>query len=1008
MDTPTPTCPDCGCLLPADAPFCPHCLLRGGLEESELETSDFPTEYSMEGRESEGLESRLMGRYKLGAKLGEGGFGVVFDARQMQPIQRQVAVKVLKADMNARQIIARFEAERQALAMMDHPGISRVLDAGETQDGRPFFVMEKVDGVPVTVFVRQTNPPLRDRLRIFISICEAVHYAHQKGVIHRDLKPSNVLVSVENGVARPKVIDFGLAKALDARLSKHTIYTLHDQVIGTPGYIGPEQIEHGSEAADVRGDVYALGSLFYEMLTGVPAVDQKSLIGKPLEEALREAADRPLVRPSVRDPKLRGDLEFIILKALAADPAQRYASADALAVDVQRHLDDQPVQAHPPDRFYIISKFTRRNRWAVAATLALLLAGVTALWSGAQKLRQEQRHQIERQQDSSRKCFQDARQFSERGRHSDAIANLCYALREDPQNSAAATYLGALLSQQHLGKRLAMDLRVKPGWSRLLQLTINARERIVVAVCGADAEGQTDLIMRWKLDPNSEPPVELGLPAGMKITACQSSADDGFLLLGFSDGSLARYDIASGVFSQFAVKMQGEVTAIALSGDSAHSLVGTAAGDVRLWDLVKQTPGNAAPVLPQRVELVALDAEAKHAVVSHNGMLIALDLLNDKISTVQRPVPEGIVTSLAMNAPGTLVAVGLKNGLVLMMRLPDLTKVGEPLPHGGGITCLNFNRDGRMLVSGDAHGLVNFWRAEETRPIGENVLMNGPVRLCRLLENERQAFAVSERGDLRLWQTDGTTVSVHQAQRQIGATALSQDGTLVALASIREPTLEVWEIQSRMVQPRPWSGPETPTVGQVASAMRPEDPALQLRGNTRIFTTDLDRRVKVTEPATGQQVCGDLYHDTPLRHLALSSDQRTLLTITADGTHRAWDAATGVPLMPSFKRGERATHLRLQPDGRSYLYQRESGDWFELPLPVRLESLPGWFLDFAEARATKRLRADGSSETVPRERQRQIVDALPDSPDPATTLARWLLQKSDERASWPQFSEPKG
>ncbi len=968
----------------------------------ELETSDFPTEYTMEGRESEGLESRLMGRYKLGAKLGEGGFGVVFDARQTQPIQRQVVVKVLKADMNAGQIIARFEAERQALAMMDHPGISRVLDAGETQDGRPFFVMEKVDGVPVTLYVRQNNPPLLERLRVFISICEAVHYAHQKGVIHRDLKPSNILVSVENGVARPKVIDFGLAKALDARLSKRTIYTLHDQVIGTPGYIGPEQIERGAAAADVRSDVYALGALLYEMLTGAPAVDQKSLIGKPLEEALREAAGRELVHPSVRDPKLRGDLECIILKALAPDPAQRYTSADALAVDVQRHLDGQPVQAHPMDRFYIIGKFTRRNRWAVAAALALLIAGVTALWSSTQQLRQMQRHQAERQRNSSRKYFQVARQYSERGLNEDAIAQLCYALREDRQNSAAATYLSALLSQHFLGYRLAANLRVKAGWSQISHLAVNAHARTVVAVCRADIVGKSDLIMRWDLNPNSEPPVELGLPTGMKVTACQTSADDGFLLIGFSEGSLARYDLTSGIFSQFEIKMKGEVTAIALSADASRAFVGTAAGEVRLWDLAKQQPAATAHTLSERVELVALDAEAHIAVIAQVYTLVALDPRTGQITAAPRAMPESIITHLALNPAGTLGAVGLENGLVRMMNLPDLVNVGEPLPHGGSITQLSFNRDGQMLISGDTLGLVNFWHARETRPIGDNVQLSGPVRLCRALENQRQAFAVSERGELRLWRTDGTTVSLHQAQRQVGATALSQDGTLIATASAKEADLEVWEIQSPMIEPHPRVAPETATAGQVISSTRPKDPALQLRGDTRLFSTELERRVKVINPATGQQVCGDLYHDTPVRHLALSPDQQTLLTITTGGAHRAWNAITGDPLMPHLKRGERATQLRLQPDGRSYLYQRESGDWFELPLPVRLESLPEWFLDFAEARASKRLRADGSSETVPRERQRQIVDALPESTDYATTLARWLLQKSDERAPWPQ------
>ncbi len=365
-------------------------MLSGGLEEMELETSDFPTEYTMEGRESEGLESRLMDRYKLGAKSGEGGFGVEFDARQMQPVQRQVTVKVLKKDMGAGQIIARFETERGKLALMNHPATACVLDAGETQDGRPFLVMERTNGVPVTLYVRQINPPLLERLRIFIQICEAVHAAHQKGMIHRDLKPSNILVSMVDGVPHPKVIDFGLARALNVRLNKRTIYTLNDQAIGTPGYISPEQIERGAEAEDLRGDVYALGALLDEMLTGMPVVDLRPLIGRPLGEALNEVTKRPLIHPSARDAKLRGDLECIILKAMAPDPAQRYASAAALAADVQRHLDNRPVQAHPAGCFYVAGKFFRRHRRAVAAVLVLLLIGLTAAWACK---RQSLRHQ---------------------------------------------------------------------------------------------------------------------------------------------------------------------------------------------------------------------------------------------------------------------------------------------------------------------------------------------------------------------------------------------------------------------------------------------------------------------------------------------------------------------------------------------------------------------------------------------------------------------------------------
>lgn len=985
-----------------------------------METPTFDMLDTAHDLKEENLETSLMGRYKLGSRLGGGGSGVVFKARQSLPVQREVVVKVLRGQVNTTPIIARFEMERQALAMMDHPGISRVLDAGETVDGRLFFAMERVDGTSITAYVRQTSPVLRDRLRLFIAVCEAVHHAHQKGVIHRDLKPANILVSVENGVAKPKVVDFGLAKALEARaLGKNVIFTLHDQIIGAPGYISPEQVEHGGAAADVRGDVYALGALFYEMLTGVAVVDQKSLIGKPMDVALRAATEQPMVPPSARDRALRGDLDAIVLKALAVDPQKRYASAESLASDVQRYLDDWPISARAPGFFYLMGKLVRRHRWVVALSAAALVAAAPVGWSSWQRYRQQSREhalgvkqQAERLHDNSRKYFQDARLLSEEGHHREAIAHLAYALREDPRNGTAATYLVSLLAQAHLGHRSSVDLKVKPGWEHVMHVAVNARHRVALAVCGGQQE-KPDLIMRWRFDAGDgteNAATELGLPAELKISAVQTSSDDEFLILGFTDGSLARYDIGAGAFLQFEDKLAEGVGALAISGDGQWVVAAanpkSGGAETRLWDVAKGKPAAGIRRLTQPVEKLVMDEKARKVIVSHGRGLSLFDPQGTDAIQVPREVSEGFISTLSVNAQGTRVAVGLWNGRILVYDAVDrLPSLGEPLVSTAPVTDMSFNADGEVLLTGDSQGVVMAWSAREMRPLDAGVKLNGSIRLCRALEGQQpMRLAISELGDLRLWRPDGQPAGAHQSRHRVDLCAASRDGSLAIDVKAQEAGLEVWELHARMVHPRVWKEavPEVP--GWLAvSASDPEDADLVLKGKERTFTSDMDRRVRVTETSSGRQICGDLHHDAPVRHLALTPDGDLLITVTADGTHRAWDALTGSPLMPPFRSGDRATRVQSQADGRTYLYRRDDGAWMQLPLPARLSEVPAWFIDFAEARAAHQLRPDGTTVAVRRERQQEIVAALPKTDESVfAKLARWLMKRASEWEGWPQ------
>ena len=338
----------------------------------------------------------VIGPYKLLERIGEGGMGVVFMADQHAPVRRRVALKIIKPGMDSRTVLARFEVERQALALMDHPNIARALDAGVTDSGRPYFVMELVRGVPITDYCDKNNLAVHERLALFVDVCRAVQHAHQKGVIHRDIKPSNILITLLDGRPVPKVIDFGVAKAINQQLTEETLFTRFAEMIGTPLYMSPEQAEMSSLDIDMRSDIYSLGVLLYELLTGTTPFDKNRLKKAAYDEIRRIIREEEPAKPSTRistlgasrtvvaahrhaDPNrlsqlLRGDLDWIVMKALEKDRTRRYETASGLAMDVERHLADEPVLACPPSFRYRFAKFARRNRVAFTTSIVVLVA----------------------------------------------------------------------------------------------------------------------------------------------------------------------------------------------------------------------------------------------------------------------------------------------------------------------------------------------------------------------------------------------------------------------------------------------------------------------------------------------------------------------------------------------------------------------------------------------------------------------------------------------------------
>ena len=424
----------------------------------------------------EEIIGETIGRYKLAEKLGEGGFGSVYVAEQEEPVKRRVALKITKLGMDTKEVVARFKIERQALAMMDHPGIAKVLDAGATGSGRPYFVMELVGGIKITEYCDQHKLSTHKRLELFVQVCRAIEHAHQKGIIHRDIKPSNILITTQDGHPVPKVIDFGIAKATQGLSADKVGVTLFDQVIGTPAYMSPEQAELGGIDVDTRTDIYSLGVLLYELLTSQTPLESKSLLSRGFDEMRRMIREFEPQLPSLRLGSqkdsdstttakrhgtdahklihlVRGDLDWVVMKCLEKDRDLRYETAGSLAADVQRVLDNEPVEARPPSQLYRFRKLVLRNRTAFAASIAIWVALVLGLgvttWFVIKEKQQRDLADIES------KRAESARQIAEASREQ-ADAALKHAEIERLQAEASRQKAEAALQQSEADRARAL------------------------------------------------------------------------------------------------------------------------------------------------------------------------------------------------------------------------------------------------------------------------------------------------------------------------------------------------------------------------------------------------------------------------------------------------------------------------------------------------------------------------------------------------------------------------
>jgi eukaryotic-like serine/threonine-protein kinase len=865
----------------------------------------------------------VIGRYKLLEPIGEGGYGTVFMAEQTTPVHRKVALKIIKAGMDTRQVIARFEAERQALALMDHPNIARVFDAGVTETGRPYFVMELVKGLPITKYCDAHRLSPRQRLALFVQVCHAVQHAHQKGIIHRDLKPTNVLIALYDGKPVPKVIDFGVAKATGQRLTERTMFTGFGDVIGTLEYMSPEQAELNQLDVDTRSDIYSLGVLLYELLTGSTPLESKRAKQTALLEALRFIREEEPPRPSTRlstaeqlpsiaanrglEPKklrglVKGELDWIVLKALEKDRSRRYETANGMAKDVQRYLDDDAVQACPPSAMYRFRKFARRHKRALASAAVLALAalvGVTALATSTVLVSRANREL-------------SASVLRER---------ITVAHRELSIGNVSAALQALDFPEEQRGWEWHYLMRLR----KFEPLVLQDRTEVMGLAFSADGEwlasaGADDIVKVWN-SRTGQVLQEFSAQSGSLLSVA-FHCDRKYIASVGADKQVKVWDLATTDVPVFTgpcdasrgdpVRKFGSACTVAFSPDGRLLAAGSD-GVVTVWDWKTRKVVHTFPGHEKNAISVAFSRDGRRLASASTGEAVNIwDLqagapLLQTFSTNAHPV-----SALAFSPDGDRLAEASLNRKV---RLWD-TATGEyqTLPHDGTVQSVTFSHDGRRLASTGQDKTVHIWDTTTGREIPEVLALHGHAGPCGSVafspDGHRLASASLDK-TIRVW--DATPLRGDESEElltftehgdEIRALAVSSDGR-VASASVGT-SVKVWDGATGNVSA------EFDAQSVTAFCL-----AWQADGK-RIASASWDGRlhtVWVWDAQTGKKIFS-LPSGPPYFALAFSPDGRYLITGNGSGTLQVWDALTGAEIGTLGAHNHEIRRLVFSPDGK--------------------------------------------------------------------------------------------